>query len=311
MAIVASATGASKDYGEFSLDDNLECHKLGFPPWNAEEIDTKFYMYTTENSENPDEFSQDTPFWKIENAGFKSSRQTFFFTHGYQSYANHSSTVAIYRNWTNLTGGANVFAVDWRKGANVTNYNIATQNIRVVGNQIAIFANNLGQDFTKITFCGHSLGAHASGYAGEAVELEYSKTVSRITGLDPAGPGFRGDLDRRCRLDPSDADFVDNIHTDVDQYGTPTDMGHVDFYPNGGSKQPGCPIDLASCSHGRAVDLYCDSISTCTFYTERCDAFNRCTATSCYMGYGANRAECSERRYLETYATSPFCKPQS
>lgn len=54
---------------------------------------------------------------------------------------------------------------------------------------------------------------------------EKSKSLS--SGLDPAGPGFRGNLDRRCRLDPSDADFVDNIHTDVDQYGTPTDVSWV------------------------------------------------------------------------------------
>lgn len=73
-------------------------------------------------------------------------------------------------------------------------------------------------------------------------------------GLDPADPYFQG-TDVRVRLDPSDADFVDVIHTDGSSilqlgFGTMQQMGHVDFYPNGGAHQPGCDADfMGTLSH--------------------------------------------------------------
>lgn len=66
-----------------------------------------------------------------------------------------------------------------------------------------------------------------------------------LSGLDPASPGFEGySIDQR--LDPSDANFVDVIHTSNEEVGLGYSigfkgrLGHVDFYPNGGKKQPGC-----------------------------------------------------------------------
>lgn len=63
--------------------------------------------------------------------------------------------------------------------------------------------------------------------------------------MDPAAPGF--DLDNAAvRLDPSDAMFVDVIHTDVRNgplgsgLGLQRPCGHIDFYPNGGKQQTGC-----------------------------------------------------------------------
>ncbi len=53
--------------------------------------------------------------------------------------------------------------------------------------------------------------------------------ISRITGLDPAGPGFTGS-ERAHRLDYTDAQFVDVIHTCVGRSGIIESIGHVDFY---------------------------------------------------------------------------------
>ena len=65
-----------------------------------------------------------------------------------------------------------------------------------------------------------------------------------FSGLDPAGPGFPLN-ETDTRLDVTDADFVDIIHTDAgdltgNELGMQESIGHIDFYPNGGEIQPGC-----------------------------------------------------------------------
>jgi len=52
------------------------------------------------------------------------------------------------------------------------------------------------------------------------------------------------------RLDASDAQFVDVIHSNGAPIveggaGLRQASGHVDFYPNGGDYQPGCPSLLS------------------------------------------------------------------
>jgi len=63
-------------------------------------------------------------------------------------------------------------------------------------------------------------------------------------GLDPAGPLFESQ-DPRVRLDATDANFVDVIHSNGEQLilgglGSWQPMGDVDYYPNGGKMQSGC-----------------------------------------------------------------------
>ena len=66
--------------------------------------------------------------------------------------------------------------------------------------------------------------------------------IPRITGLDPAMPGFLT-VSRRSKLDRNDAQFVDVIHTNAFFQGQLQESGHVDFYVNGGVVQPGCWVD--------------------------------------------------------------------
>lgn len=65
--------------------------------------------------------------------------------------------------------------------------------------------------------------------------------------MDPARPDFELPFLRnpKDRLDTGDAKFVDIIHTCAGTAGFVRPIGHVDFYPNGGTfRQPGCPLLL-------------------------------------------------------------------
>ena len=64
-------------------------------------------------------------------------------------------------------------------------------------------------------------------------------------GLDPADTVWAW-IDPSTRLDITDGEFVDIMHTNGGNYtegeiAFDQPMGHVDFYVNGGEKQPSCP----------------------------------------------------------------------
>ncbi|KFV78099.1 Inactive pancreatic lipase-related protein 1, partial [Struthio camelus australis] len=104
-----------------------------------------------------------------------------------------------------------------------------------------------------------------------------------LSGLDPAQPYFQG-TPVGVRLDKSDAEFVDVIHTDGAPtipylgFGMSLAIGHLDFYPNGGEQMPGCQKnalsqivdldgiwegtrDFMACNHLRSYKYYSDSIN--------------------------------------------------
>jgi hypothetical protein len=63
-----------------------------------------------------------------------------------------------------------------------------------------------------------------------------------IAGLDPTIVFYMG-KNRSRDLDPTDAHFVDVLHTGAGILGQWGPNGHADFYINGGSSQPGCSSD--------------------------------------------------------------------
>lgn len=61
-----------------------------------------------------------------------------------------------------------------------------------------------------------------------------------VAALDPALPGFT--FEGIPNLTPEDAELVDVIHTDAGFFGFTRQNGHIDFWPNNGTRvQPGCP----------------------------------------------------------------------
>jgi len=97
--------------------------------------------------------------------------------------------------------------------------------------------------------------------------------IETIIGLDPAGPLFSSSRTDN-RLDPTDGKYVQVIHTNDGMLGFGINMGHVDYYPNGGSSQPGCGLDLVgSCAHSRAYEYYAESLLENHFVSQKCDTY--------------------------------------
>lgn len=131
--------------------------------------------------------------------------------------------------------------------------------------------------------------------------------------MDPAEPSFenKGPGERISR---EDATHVEIIHSNAGHCGIKQAIGHYDFYPNGGSRQPGCKRN--SCAHARSVAYYIESITSSDgFYGKRCAnpkiiEKDYCTGEIALMG-GLTRNSASPGSYfLETNSQSPYAKGQ-
>lgn len=139
----------------------------------------------------------------------------------------------------------NVIIVDW-SNANRGLYPVAVANAKLVGamvgREIELLGKTTNASVGSFHLLGHSLGGHLVSFAGKHLK----GALGRITGLDPAGPSFQG-RPSWDRLWPTDAQFVDVIHTDGNNLGMWETTGHLDFYPNGGvATQPGCNEERTS-----------------------------------------------------------------
>ncbi|GAU95222.1 hypothetical protein RvY_06875 [Ramazzottius varieornatus] len=204
----------------------------------------KYHLNTRRNPQVSQVISSYRP-ETIKDSNFDASKNTYVLIHGFLDVFTSDTWTSTLRELLQHEE-CNVIRVDWSDG-NRAPYYQATANTRLVGTH----AGRLVEHLVKVEnvapqnvhFMGHSLGAHISGYAGEELNNRRIR-LGRITGLDPAGLYFEN-LGIRVRLDPTDARFVDTIVTDAGSitssaFGAELPMGHLNFYPNGGVRQPGC-----------------------------------------------------------------------
>ncbi|ESP04916.1 hypothetical protein LOTGIDRAFT_109426 [Lottia gigantea] len=207
-----------------------------------------------------------------------SHKGTIFIIHGFTD-SGYGEWVLDMKSELLKVDNFNVIVVNWNAGAGSAlrfwSYLKSAQNTRYVGLRTAelirAMFNQKGIPEGLIHMIGHSLGAHASGFAGKNLQRLMGKTIGRISALDPAGPRFANSKPDQ-RLFITDANFVDIIHTNDGNFGyfsafgwkKNSPLGHVDFYPNGGSKQPGCPRFRRKC-YGifffRKISVRCQRIS--------------------------------------------------
>ncbi|XP_007939791.1 pancreatic lipase-related protein 2 [Orycteropus afer afer] len=271
-------------------------------PWSPEDIGTRFLLYTNENQNNYQLITATDPA-TIAGSNFQPKRKTRFIIHGFIDKGEESWLSDMCKKMFKVEA-VNCFCVDW-KGGSRTLYTQAVQNIRVVGAETAfliqVLSTEMGYDPENVHLIGHSLGSHAAAEAGRRL----GGRLGRITGLDPAEPCFQG-TSEEVRLDPSDAMFVDVIHTDSAPiipflgFGMSQKVGHLDFFPNGGKQMPGCrknilstivdingiwegTRDFAACNHLRSYKYYSSSIlSPDGFLGYPCASYDEFQENGCF-----------------------------
>jgi len=272
-------------------------------------------------------------------------------SHGWNSAGKEFADDFVKAYFTHKNQGYNVIAINWERLATWDNYFGAASNALKVGKHSAqvlghLLIEQIGQDPSLIHAIGHSLGGHLVGHFGRNIESIFGKgKIARVTALDPAGPWFDVTAVSN-RVAKTDADFVDVIHTNSGSLlnlclSLKEPLGHIDFYPNGGSHQAGCNdvclaelctesnlMDLfrGACSHGRVVDLYVESILHAphvdVFLSKSCEDWNQYEDGNCQdeigeieMGEGLTRNDVEQWSrsnefkgtfYLETNSEPPF-----
>jgi len=129
-----------------------------------------------------------------------------------------------------------------------------------------------------------------------------------LPGFSLAGPG--------SRVSTGDAKYVEIIHTNGGLLGFMAAIGDIDFFPNGGSNQIGCLIDIGgACSHARSYRFYAESItSDIGFHGRNCNSFSRWRLGFCRKKHtsimGGHKWLFNARGtyFLSTRSSFPFAK---
>ncbi|XP_066909380.1 pancreatic triacylglycerol lipase [Halyomorpha halys] len=247
-------------------------------------------------------------FQSVIYSSFDSSKKTKVIIHGWLTAGNNFFSWQMKNAYLD-THDFNVISVDW-SAYSQNLYTVARWSIHAIGPYVSKMLDFLVVEFgvspADIHIIGHSLGAHIAGLAGEHM----SGNISRITGLDPAGPLF---IENGLhRLDTSDADFVDVIHTSIRYVGYYPPIGHADFYPNGGGPlQPGCGFDIGFCTHLRSYKYYIESMyDKKGFVAQKCLSWNHYLEQKCFDDFAFMGENVSEKArgnfYLRTSPAPPF-----
>ncbi|XP_009474375.1 PREDICTED: pancreatic lipase-related protein 2-like [Nipponia nippon] len=308
-------------------------------PSSPEAVNTNFLLYTRDNIMKYQKISATNPS-TIKASNFRTHRKTRFIIHGHLAGADLPWITNICRSMFH-TEDVNCILTDWRGGSSGL-YTDAVNNVRIVGAELAYLVNFLEKDYgyspANVHLIGHSLGAHAAGEAGRR-----KPGIGRITGLDPAGPLFQY-TPTMVRLDPSDAKFVDVIHTHAGHlffdFGILQTCGHLDFYPNGGKKMPGCKqlrvppatrninhlmreYRSIGCGHKRSLRYYAESIIIPNgFVGYQCETYQAFVLGDCFpcpkegcplMGHYADKfshktEKEQQKVYLNTGPSPPYAR---
>lgn len=299
----------------------LPLDKMDFKPLCPESVlefsknDVKYLLY---NKYHP--FGVDISL-SINNSMLVPNAPIKFVIHGFLNGANSEMCQTVKDAFMSRTENYNVIIVDWSKGSGswLSNYFICLITSRIVpmvGEAVADFIidliNSQKVNILHVNLIGHSLGAQISGLAGKRL-ISLGHKLPIIVGLDPALPEFK-ELHESERLCPSDAEYVEVIHTNCGELGFEIPIGDADYYPNYNKffyRMPGCMT--ASCSHAMSFKYFAESVkSPFAFEARKCKSYKalelkRCDGNISYMGGNDMRVGKSAGIFvLETNRDEPY-----
>ncbi|XP_017681798.1 PREDICTED: lipase member H isoform X2 [Lepidothrix coronata] len=226
------------------------------------------------------------------------TKKTTFIVHGYRFTGSAPVWIPDLLHLLLSAEDMNIILVDWNQGATTLIYNNASRKCKRVAEILKKLIDEMlinGASLGSMHMIGVSLGAHISGFVGQM----FGGALGRITGL-----GYREAL------------------------------GHIDFYPNGGTDQPGCPLTIFSglqyfkCDHQRSVFLFLSSLTrSCNITAYPCDSYRnyrngKCTSCETFwpmpcpiLGYYAHewksyltqQSHPVTRMFFDTGDKEPFC----
>lgn len=285
-----------------------ERRPIALLPQSPEELGVRFVFFNAKNRGIPQHLNKYSLYLDmpeiIEEAKINPNKTIYFISHGFLEKGATKWIETMMNRLLDKDPESTVIVIDWGLGSNPP-YNQAVANIRLIGNIAAHFIKEMMVQLQmthldNVHMIGHSLGAHLSGYTGSTLSNDLNVTIGRITGLDPAELAFT-ETDALVRLDPTDAKFVDIIHSDATPFvpkiglGLFEPIGHVDFYPNGGFNQPDCDrsfwkqknrfvttmFQFFSCSHSRSHMYFTESITN-PLKVVSCGSYDSYNAGECF-----------------------------
>lgn len=163
----------------------------------------------------------------------------------------HFTPVGIMEEREHLGGGFDsAIFLNWTVYSDIGSYLSALHNRNnlgeVVGDFVLLLRKTKQLTINRVHLMGYSMGAHIVAFAARRIketldselpnESRRLHKVGALTAFDAASPL----ISHKMFLNKEDALVVQGIHTSY-HFGVTRAFGHLDYFPNGGFRQPGCP----------------------------------------------------------------------
>ncbi|XP_012239344.1 LOW QUALITY PROTEIN: pancreatic triacylglycerol lipase-like [Bombus impatiens] len=265
-------------------------------------LDTiNFTLYTRENPTDG-EILKLNDVESIRNSHWNATKQTIIVTHGW-THSGEAPVCTTIRDGFLKVRDCNVIILDWSEIADKLIYSVVAEIVPHVAQRTASFINFMrteaGLRTSNLKIVGHSFGAQIAGLS--AREVGKSSRVAEVIALDPSNVMFQHKKPGE-RLDKSDAENVQIIHTCAGGHGYYLSVGTSDFYANDGRHQPGCGIDLFGiCAHLRSYKFFAESITNPKGFLG-----TRADGATAYMGGATPDPKAKGTYYFKTTGQYPF-----